>query len=52
MTWLALATWGAVGVLVFGSSAVFVWFLFDAGKILHGPRPGEEGADEGTEEHR
>lgn len=52
MTLLALATWGAVGLLIFGSSAVFLWFLFDAGEILHGPGPVEGGADEGTEEDR
>lgn len=42
MTFLALATWTAIGVLVFGSVLVFVWFLFDARKILHGPPSAEE----------
>lgn len=36
MSLLALATWAAVCVLVLGSLAVFVWFLADAGKVLHG----------------
>lgn len=29
MTGLELATRAAIGVLIFGSSAVFVWFLVD-----------------------
>lgn len=37
MSLLAVATWTSVTVLVVGSVAVFVWFLFDAGKVLHGP---------------
>lgn len=41
MTFLSLATWTAIGVLIFGSVALFVWFLFDAGKILHGDAPPE-----------
>lgn len=43
MTLLALATWTAITVLVFGSLALFVWFLFDAGKVLHDDAPGREG---------
>lgn len=39
MSLLALATWSAVVILVAGSLAVFVWFLFDAGKVLHGDPP-------------
>jgi len=42
MSFLFLATWTAIGVLVFGSVALFIWFLFDAGKILHGDAPLEE----------
>lgn len=38
MSLLALATWSAIGILVVGSVAVFVWFLFDVGEILHGDR--------------
>ena len=31
-----LATWVAIIILVLGSSAVFAWFLKDAGKVLRG----------------
>jgi len=43
MSVLSVVTWAAVAVLVVGSPIVFVWFLFDVGKILHGPasEPGE-----------
>ncbi|HSM61348.1 MAG TPA: hypothetical protein VK849_11145 [Longimicrobiales bacterium] len=44
MSLLALATWTAVCVLVPGSLAVFVWFLADAEKVLHGP-VGESGGE-------
>jgi hypothetical protein len=48
-----MATWTAVVILVLGSSAVFVWFLKDAGKVLKGHGmppagpPGEKGEPEG-----
>ncbi|MFH1763853.1 MAG: hypothetical protein ABIF09_06650 [Gemmatimonadota bacterium] len=47
-----LATWTAIVILVLGSSAVFIWFLKDAGQVLtgekgtSGPQPG---GDEGPE---
>ncbi|MFH1764903.1 MAG: hypothetical protein ABIF09_11990 [Gemmatimonadota bacterium] len=50
-----LATWTAVVILVLGSSAVFIWFLKDAGKILRGDeghegtRPGGERCPDGEE---
>lgn len=39
MTFLAFVTWLAIGVLVFGSSAVFIWFLFDFRKVLESDAP-------------
>ncbi len=45
MSLLTLVTWAAVVVLVVGSLAVFVWFLFDIQKVLHGPAPGSEGGE-------
>ena len=32
MTW-DLFTWASIGVLIFGSIAVFFWFLRDVGRI-------------------
>jgi hypothetical protein len=43
MSLLVLATWSAIVVLVAGSVAVFVWFLFDVGEVLHGEGTGREG---------
>jgi len=34
MTFLSLVTWVAIVVLLFGSTAVFIWFLFGVRKIL------------------
>jgi hypothetical protein len=39
MTFLAFVTWLAIGVLIFGSSAVFIWFLFDVRKVIQGDAP-------------
>ena len=45
MSVLSVVTWAAVAVLVVGSPIVFVWFLFDVGKILHGPAAGPVGEE-------
>ena len=48
MTLLAFVTWAAIGVLIFGSSAVFIWFLFDVRKVLEGePRTPGHGTSDG-----
>lgn len=39
MSPLAMVTWAAVVVLVVGSVAIFIWFLFDVGSVLHGEGP-------------
>jgi len=39
MTFLASVTWLAIGVLIFGSSVVFIWFLFDVRRVLRGDVP-------------
>lgn len=39
MSILAVATWTAIGVLVFGSIAVFIWFLKDARSVLRPSEP-------------
>jgi len=31
-----IMTWLAIGVLVFGSLGIFVWFVFDAWRLLGG----------------
>ena len=43
MSLLALATWSAIVILLAGSVAVFVWFLFDVGDVLHGEGTDREG---------
>lgn len=39
MSVLSIATWTAIGVLVVGSIAVFIWFLKDARAVLRPSRP-------------
>lgn len=43
MTALEAGTWAAIGVLVFGSSAIFVWFLVD---VVHEVRRRRKTGDE------
>ena len=45
MSGLAWATWAAIVILVVGSSAIFVWFLFDAKELLRGPGGDDESGE-------
>ena len=44
MTW-DFFTWLSIGVLIFGSVAVFIWFIHDVGQLYRQMREGVEEND-------